>query len=410
MEIVSTRPLRPVITVTQEPAALTIYLNNAEVSVHHRQVPVESPLIEDVRIDQLEQDPPVVRIILGGHKPMSYTWDAAGKKLTIRLHEESESARAKPTAPTVVTSDPEPVVLPASPTRKVMYLHRLSSGSSFSANFATETLRLSRGGEVRVCPGTTISVTYPKEGPELMLGMSVGALETHYTLENSADSIVTPDFRILLRGPGEFHYAIRADSKGNTCIRPLPGNTAPAIVYEAIGNRKFEVVPNERILLHGGQLNAADTAFHSGQLSRVESVVPNDCGCPPPAPVLRAELPTLPTMAENASSNVSLDPPSSDDRRSPQFAPTPSLSSNGDVAALPPKAADQTPVELQASFVFTREDRVRSRMVDLPVARRQIPALGINGPPIPQQPLQTKKEKHHGLFKKVTGFFSRIFS
>jgi len=409
MEITSTRPIRPVITRTEDPPALTIELKNAQVSIHHRQVPVESPLIETVRIDQLEQDPPVVRIVLSEHRPLTYTWDAAGAMLRVRLHEESETAREKPTSPMVVTSTAEPVLTPASPSGKVVYLDRLGSGSSFSANFATETLRLSRGGEVRVCPGTTISVSYPKDGPQLMLGMSVGALETHYSLENSADSIVTPDFRILLRGPGEFHYAIRADSKGNTCIRSLPGNTAPAIVYEAIGDGKFEVVPNERILLHAGQLNAADTAFHSGQLNQIETVVPDDCGCPPPPPVLRAELPALPTMTEDDSSNVSLDP-SGDDAKPAHAAPTQSLHSDTEIAALPPQTKPN-PVELQASLVFTREDRVRSRLVDLPVSRREIPALDVNGQPAPQQPIQTpKRTRQSGLFGKMKGFFSRIFS
>jgi len=411
IEIMSTRPMRPVITTTEEPRALSIYLNNAQVSVHHKQVTVESPLIGAVRIDQLEQNPPTVRIVLGERTPLTYTWDAAGNRLTIRLHKESESARAKPTSATVLTSAPEPVALPASPSGKVVYLDRLRSGSSYSANFATETLRLSRGGEVRVCPGTTISVSYPKVGPELMLGMSVGALETHYSLENSADSIVTPDFRILLRGPGEFDYAIRADSKGNTCIRALPGNTAPVIVYEAIGNGQFEVVPNERLLLHSGQLNAADTAFHSGQLTQVETLVPDDCGCPPPVPVLRAELPALPTLAEDVASNVSLDPPPTESATSPQIASIQPLSSNAEIAALPPLPPNQSPVELQASLVFTREDRLQPRLVDLPFSRREIPALDVNAPSVPQQPARPpKKAKQRGLFRKVKGFFSWIFS
>jgi hypothetical protein len=410
VEIMSTRPMRPVITTTQEPRALSIYLNNAQVSVHHRQVTVQSPLIGAVRIDQLEQNPPIVRIILGERTPLMYTWDAAGNRLSIRLHEESESARAKPTSATVLTSTPEPVAVPASPAGKVMYLDRLSSGSSYSANFATETLRLSRGGEVRVCPGTTISVSYPKDGPELMLGMSVGALETHYALEDSADSIVTPDFRILLRGPGEFHYAIRADSKGNTCIRSLPGNTAPVIVYEAIGNGQFEVVPNERLLLHSGQLNAADTAFHSGQLTQVETLVPADCGCPPPVPVLRAELPAPPTLAKD-SSNVSLDPPSTESAISPQIASIRPLSSNAEIAALTPLAPNQSPVELQASLVFTRKEMLDSRLVDLPISKREIPALEVKPPSVPQPPAQTpKKAQQRGLFRKVKRFFSRIFS
>jgi hypothetical protein len=412
MEIISTHPRRPVITKSEDPPALTIELNNAQISVRHKEVAVESPLIEAVHIDQLDASPPVVRIVLGEHTPLSYTWDAAGNKLTIRLHAESESARARPTSPAALATTPEPVALPAIPSGKVIYADRLASGTSFSAKFATESLRLARGGEVRVCPGTTVSVFHPKDGPELMLTLGVGALETHYSLEDSVDSIVTPDFRILLRGPGEFHYAVRADSKGNTCIRSLPGNTAPAVVYEAIGDGKFEVVPSERLLLHAGRLNAADTAFHSGQLTEVETVVPDDCGCPPPVPVLRAELPSLPTLAENsAPSNISLDPQPANNMSPTQTASIGTLSSGPEVAALPELPPNQKPVAFDASLVFSRENVLRPRWADLPVSTREIPALAMSlPPPDPQPPAQQPKmTKQKGVFRKVTRFFARIF-
>jgi hypothetical protein len=408
MEITSTRPMRPVITRIEDPPAVTIDLNNAQISVHHKEIAVQSPLIKAIRLDQLALTPPVVRIVVSQRKLLSYTWDAAGNHLTIRLHVESEEAKAKPPSVPVIAKNAEPVAVPVSAGRDLVFADRLASGTSFSAEFGRETLRLSRGGEVHVCPGTTVSIVHPKNGPDLMLAMGVGALETHYALEDSADTIVTPDFRILLRGPGEFHYAIRADARGNTCVRALPGNTAPVIVYESIGNGQFEVVPTEKLVFHAGHLSAADTAFHSGQLTQIETVVPDDCGCPEPGPLLRAEVPARPVLAGNNMSAVSLHSRSKVDADSPQATLSQKLPSGPEIAALPPLTHNEDPVKFAASLVFSREDARPLNLVDLPLYGRQIPLLYPNVAP-PVSPQVVAKRTQKGVLRKVSGFFGRIF-
>jgi hypothetical protein len=382
LEIMCTRPVRPVITKIQDPPGLRIDLRNAQMSVRHKEITVQNTLIGAIRLDQITLIPPVVSILVNERKPLSYTWDAAGNRLTIRLHMESAEAAARPPSEPALTRDTEsePVAVPVSTAGHLVFADRQASGASFSAGFSTETLRLSRGGEVHLCPGTTISIVHPQNGGDLLLAMGVGALETHYALEQSADTILTPDFRMLLRGPGEFHYAIRVNSRGDTCVRALPGNTAPIIVYESIGDGKFEVVPSDQLVFHGGHLSTTDTAFHSGQVAQVEHVVPEDCGCPAPVPVLRAELPALPVPAEN---NISIS------SRSP--------------AAPNEKAAD-----FEATLVFSQKGPAPPKPVDLPLSSRQIlfPDPVVTPPPSPQV---VNQKAHKGVLRKVTGFFSRIF-
>ena len=141
------------------------------------------------------------------------------------------------------------------------------SGASITAVKGAATLRLRRGGEVRVCAPTTLTITSSKNERELLMSINVGSMETHYTRPAGADSIVTPDFRFLLAGPGTFHFALSADIRGNTCLRTLPGNSSSIIVSELSGEGVYQLRPQDLVVFREGHMSDSSAQALAG------------CGC-----------------------------------------------------------------------------------------------------------------------------------
>jgi hypothetical protein len=427
VEILSNRPLVPTIQKLDGPPRLVIDLPDATLATSKKRLDFRSDEINSVRVDQFQNQPPITRVVIDLSHPIGYSWDAAGNRLMVRLHSEAQPA-APPTVPSF-SATPQPAVVPVVPgasSGAVMLAgNRVAAGSSVTAGSDTALLHLARGGEVRVCPQTTVSVTPSANGHDLMLGMSTGALEAHYRLEASADSILTPDFRILLAGPGEFHYAIRVDPKGNTCIRALPGNTASLIVSELMGDGTYQVKPSDQILFHGGRLAAIDTS------------VGDACGCPaPPVPVMRAAAP-LPDPIPEAKlpSNLRLAqpgeqfnpvPPPVSASDLPAGGPSPqqvTLAATGpETAPLPPIKPEDVHVQVDAPFVFRASDPPPVKPApdprQLPVGPAPSAAWMTPSVAPPPSPLSSGPENtelasgaagHHGFFGKVKGFFAALF-
>jgi hypothetical protein len=254
------------------------------------------------------------------------------------------------------------------------------SGSSIAAGAQNATLKLERGGSLLVCSGTNLSVNASQSGRELMFSLNSGNLELNYPLGAAADTILTPDLRLLMPGPGTVHIAVKVTPQGDTCVQSLPWNVAAIVVSETMGDATYQVKPDEAVLFKGGHLGEA-------------AATKQNCGCPlsqqnPPTQVAKATPP--PTPAEST--------------------PTPP-------APKPPVADKDVHVAVSAPLVFRANDPAPdfvAMVATLKLEHNQTlqlePALVPPAPPQnPQAPVVAQKEQKHGFLSKVGAFFATIF-
>jgi hypothetical protein len=277
------------------------------------------------------------------------------------------------------------------------------SGAELSAGIAPATLKLYRGGEVRLCPRTGISVSAGGHG--LMLATGVGAVEVNYQLtQDSVDVLITPDFNVTLVGPGTFHFSLEVNKKGDTCVKPLAGNASEITFTELLGSGTYKAKANEAAFFPGGKLQQA-------------SGFTGDCGCPPAAPVIRAETPP-PAPAPTPS-------------QPPNPTPAPehvAVAGSSPPSATPPDHPGQVHVEVDAPFVFSARSAgpsiARLQVSSLPnvffvqeqvdpiVLQEKQPEVSSQAaaePPKSAGTARKEKTEKKGFFGRIKGFFGSLF-
>jgi hypothetical protein len=196
-------------------------------------------------------------------------------------------------------------------------------GSELSAGIAPATLKLARGGQVRICSQSQLTLNSGSQG--LLLAMSAGALEVNYRLDESAsDLIVTPDFNIRLAGPGVYHFALSVNHSGDTCFKALPGNTAGVVFSEPLGSDLVGIAAEEAAFFPAGKLAGRRALDRS-------------CGCP---------IAKVPALVANAEPQTS----SGTEEGRAQHAPIVSRESGGSSPAEDPA---QEHLQVETPFVFS---------------------------------------------------------
>ena len=227
--------------------------------------------------------------------------------------------------------------------------------ASGSVTAASETTRviLPRRGELRVCASTSIKLAADSsvpagDTPGLLMAMDHGAVEMSFAMSgaapNNADMLLTPDFRILISGPGSADVKVRLGQQGDTCVDNSGANGPYVLVSSVFEGGAYRVQPGQRVM------------FQHGSLREVVDEEKESCGCPPAAakgnefPIAQSEgLAPLPKPAagaagETAATSVPVGPlvyKSTDHATEPVALPTAPTVATADAEAAAPKPANK---------------------------------------------------------------------
>ena len=240
----------------------------------------------------------------------------------------------------------------------------IAAGGAVTSGNATTDVILPHRGDLHVCASTTVKLaadtSVPSgETPGLLMAIDHGAIETDLVTGPSSDVVITPDFRILVSGPGVANLKLRLGSKGDTCI-DNPGVNAPYVLVTSLfGDGMYRVQPGQRVL------------FEHGSVHDVVDKEKEPCGCPP---VVKPDGNAFPLA------------------QSEGLVPLPKLP-----PAPPPSA------EMHLPLVYDSAEHAPQ-----PATTPAPPA--VNSAPIASEAQAARKTKpKRGFFRSVGRFFRRVF-
>jgi hypothetical protein len=238
-------------------------------------------------------------------------------------------------------------------------------GTSGSVTSGTETtdVILPRRGVLHVCASTTVKLSSDSSAsagdvPGLMMAMDHGAVEASFATGRDSDVLLTPDFRILIGGPGAADVKVRLGSNGDTCVDNAGVDAPYVLVSSVFEGGAYRVQAGQRVM------------FQHGSLREVVDQEKEPCGCPPAPtgpndfPLAQSEglappaapVPTPTAQPAHEAGNTGTLAYSGVDHAPKPAAPA------ADTAAVPPaaspaKPAEPTPAPVKKPSFFARMGR-----------------------------------------------------
>ena len=161
----------------------------------------------------------------------------------------------------------------------------IAANGTVTAGATTTDVVLPQRGMLHVCASTTVKLAADSsvpagEIPGIMMAMDHGAVEASFATGRNADMVLTPDFRILIGGPGMDNVKIRLGQGGDTCVDNPAGNAPYVLVTSVVDGGVYRVQAGQRVM------------FQHGNVHEVVDQEKEPCGCPPaPAQVLGNDFP-----------------------------------------------------------------------------------------------------------------------
>ena len=161
----------------------------------------------------------------------------------------------------------------------------IAASGTVNAGAQTTQVVLPHRGVLRVCAATSVKLAADSsvpagETPGLLIAMDHGAVEASFATGRNADILLTPDFRILIGGPGAVELKVRLGQRGDTCVDNAGIDAPYVLVSSVFEGGAYRVQPGQRVM------------FQHGSLQEVVDQEKEPCGCPPPpAPAQGNEFP-----------------------------------------------------------------------------------------------------------------------